>query len=95
MYHFHVFLCTFTVGFDISCRFGWDVMEPICYFITFYVGVGSLMFFQLNRIEFSYPALYSALVQKKRNKLYTKRGFDIDKVRRLQVIFSDMFVLLN
>jgi hypothetical protein len=32
-------------------RFGWDVMEPICYFITFYVGVGGLLFFQFNRIE--------------------------------------------
>ncbi len=39
-------------------RFGWDVMEPVAYFITFSVGLGGLLFFQFTHIDYTYPALY-------------------------------------
>jgi hypothetical protein len=90
-------------------RFGWDVMEPVTYFITFYTGLGGtgslvyihthtyiythllvlpslpvgLLFFQLNKIEFSYPALYSALLQRKKTRLYARENFEINKFNRV------------
>ncbi len=65
-------------------RFGWDVMEPICYFMTFYTGVGGLLFFQYNKIEYTYPALFAFLVDSKRMKLYKKKKFDIESYTKVQ-----------
>ena len=55
---------------------GWDVMEPIAYFLTFGVGLASLFFFQFLGVEFTYPALRRALVERYMTKVVKARGFD-------------------
>lgn len=65
-------------------RFGWDVMEPITYFITFGTAVMGFVFFQYHKIEYSYPALAALLTQRKARKLYQSYDFDIEKYMQLQ-----------
>ena len=57
-------------------RLGWEVMEPIVYFVTLGVGVASLLFFQVIGVEFTYPALRRALVGRYMRKAVRARGFD-------------------
>jgi len=57
-------------------RFGWDIMEPITYFITFGISLVGLTFFTWNRLEFSYPALAALVARRKAEKLYRKHNFD-------------------
>lgn len=66
-------------------RFGWDVMEPITYFITFGTAVMGLIFFQYHKIEYSYPALAAMMTHRKARKLYQKHHFDIDAYTDLQL----------
>mmetsp|Transcript_7906 Transcript_7906/g.12787 ORF Transcript_7906/g.12787 Transcript_7906/m.12787 type:complete len:365 (+) Transcript_7906:141-1235(+) len=65
-------------------RFGWDVMEPITYFITFGTAVMGFVFFQYHKIEYSYPALAAMLTQRKANRLYDSYDFNIDRYSELQ-----------
>jgi hypothetical protein len=65
-------------------RFGWDVMEPITYFITFGISLLGLVFFTVNKLEFSYPALAALITRRKAEKLYIKHGFDAKLYRNLQ-----------
>lgn len=65
-------------------RFGWDVMEPITYFITFGTAIMGLVFFQYHKIEYSYPALAALLTQRRANKLYERNGFDFSRYTELQ-----------
>jgi len=67
-------------------RFGWDVMEPITYFITFGTAILSFVFFQYHKIEYSYPAVAALLTQRKALRLYTKYGFDIRNFNELQAL---------
>lgn len=57
-------------------RFGWDIMEPITYFLTFGISLVGLIFFTWNRLEFSYPALAALVARRKAIKLYKKYNFD-------------------
>ncbi len=65
-------------------RFGWDVMEPITYFLTFGTAILGLAFFQFHKIEYSYPALAAMLTQRKAAQVYRKHGFDIRRHSDLQ-----------
>lgn len=67
-------------------RFGWDVMEPVTYFITFGISLVGLTFFTWNRLEFSYPALAALIARRRAQKLYKKHGFDEE---RLSSLFRD------
>jgi len=57
-------------------RFGWDIMEPVTYFITFGISLVGLSFFTWNRLEFSYPALAALIARRKAVRLYKKYNFD-------------------
>ncbi len=64
-------------------RFGWDVMEPICYFITFYTGIAGLLFFQFFRVDYTYPAAFARLLQRRQRAYYEKHDFDIERWEEL------------
>lgn len=51
------------------------MMEPITYLLTFATAVGALGFFQFHRIEYSYPALFTLLSQRKQAKLFKADNF--------------------
>ncbi|GBG34326.1 Calcium uniporter protein, mitochondrial [Hondaea fermentalgiana] len=79
-------------------RFGWDVMEPITYFITFGTAILGLVFFQYHKIEYSYPALAALLTQRRATKLYVRNGFDISRYTELQSLalkFERQLVVLQ
>jgi len=79
-------------------RFGWDVMEPITYFITFGTAVMGFMFFQYHKIEYSYPALAALLTRRRASKLYKRFNFDIDRYTDLQakaIIYEKQLLVLQ
>jgi len=71
-------------------RFGWDVMEPITYLLTFSTSLFGLAYFTWNKLEFSYPALAALLAKRKAEKLYAKNGFDYKKYQSLQRERADL-----
>lgn len=66
-------------------RFGWDIMEPVTYFITFGISLGGFTFFTWNRLEFTYPALAGLLARRKAEKLYKKWGFNEQELNELKI----------
>ena len=65
-------------------RFGWDVMEPITYFITFGTGLFGYIFFTYNKLEYSYPAFAALITRRKAEKLYKSAGFDFQEYMDLK-----------
>lgn len=57
-------------------RFGWDIMEPVTYFITFGISLAGFCFFTWNRLEFTYPALAGLLARRRAELLYKRAGFN-------------------
>ncbi|KAH9256456.1 hypothetical protein BASA81_005370 [Batrachochytrium salamandrivorans] len=57
-------------------RFGWDIMEPVTYFITFGISLAGFCFFTWNRLEFTYPALAGLLARRRAEILYNRAGFN-------------------
>jgi hypothetical protein len=71
-------------------RFGWDVMEPVTYFITFGTSLFGLSYFTWNKLEFSYPALAALVARRRAEKLYRKNGFDYGRFLALQRERADL-----
>jgi len=65
-------------------RFGWDVMEPITYLLTFSTSLFGLAYFTWNKLEFTYPALAGQLAKRRALRLYEKNGFDYARFLHLQ-----------
>lgn len=60
-------------------RFGWDVMEPITYMLNFTVITGSLAWFQINKVDYTYDALRKKLVERYCKKLCRHFRFDMSR----------------
>jgi len=64
--------------------FGWDVMEPFCYFTSFTVIVASYLYFVAHRPgEYTYEHASENLLARQRGKLYVKHQFNIDLYHNL------------
>lgn len=62
----------------------WDVMEPICYFLTSTYFVGGYAFFLRTSKEPSFQALYQSRFRAKQTRLINHRNFDLPKYNRLR-----------
>jgi len=62
----------------------WDIMEPITYLLTFGGSMVALLYFTLNKTEFTYDGLRSTLARKRMNKLYASNNFDLAQYQQLQ-----------
>ncbi|KAL8172001.1 hypothetical protein V2J09_023805 [Rumex salicifolius] len=78
-----------TVGFMrlTFWELSWDVMEPICFFVTsLYCAVG-YGFFLRTSTEPSYEGYFKRRFMVKQAKLMREGGFDLDKYERLCEVF--------
>ncbi|KAG7034389.1 Calcium uniporter protein 2, mitochondrial, partial [Cucurbita argyrosperma subsp. argyrosperma] len=62
----------------------WDVMEPICYFITSTYFMGGYAFFLTTSKEPSFEGLYQSRFVAKQKNLMKLHNFDVHKYNRLR-----------
>ena len=57
----------------------WDVMEPITYILTYSTGIFFLAYFTIWRREYTYEGIWDRLARKKKDSLYVKHNFNIER----------------
>ncbi|RPB14860.1 DUF607-domain-containing protein [Morchella conica CCBAS932] len=72
-------VCWLTFGTHL----GWDFMEPVTYLAGIFLVILGYGWFLYYRREVSYRALLHMTVNSRQMKLYTERGFDIDRWEEL------------
>ncbi|GJX15906.1 calcium uniporter protein 2, mitochondrial-like protein [Tanacetum coccineum] len=66
----------------------WDVMEPICFYVTsLYFMIGYTYFIRTSK-EPSFEAVYKTRFHAKQMKLMKTEGFDIEKYNKLKKTFE-------
>lgn len=63
--------------------YGWDVVEPISYFVNFTVALGGYVYFTYLKRDYSYEHATEILLHKKRLKVYKRVNFDFEKYQFL------------
>ncbi|EPS58409.1 hypothetical protein M569_16406, partial [Genlisea aurea] len=61
----------------------WDVMEPICFYVTSIYFMGGYAFFLRTSKEPSFEGFFLSRVEAKQNRLMKARNFDLDRYNRL------------
>jgi len=68
-------------------EFSWDIMEPITYFITFSTGIVGWVYFAVTKAEYTYENLRDGIARRRREKLYKRLNFNIERYRELEHLF--------
>jgi Mitochondrial calcium uniporter len=85
-------------GFIMSGTFvyySWDVMEPIAYCMMLGNFTAGLFFYAKNKEEMQLTTLRTMLATKFARRIYRKRGFDIEKLERLEEEIRELRQMLN
>jgi len=69
-------------------EFSWDIMEPITYFITVSTGIVGWTYFAMTKNEYTYQNLRDQLANRKKIKLYKRKGFDLRRYHYLETILG-------
>lgn len=64
----------------------WDVMEPICFFVTSSSLLAGFFFFVITKRDPSYHDCMDALFSSKQRKLIKKKNFDLKRFQELQIM---------
>lgn len=79
------------VGLAIVTYFvGWDIMEPISYFIGALIPVGSYLYLFITNKHWSLKDIYQDMIQKKWANLITENEIDMARMDDLRVRKTDM-----
>ncbi|MBA0551677.1 hypothetical protein Golob_022552, partial [Gossypium lobatum] len=65
----------------------WDVMEPICFYVTSMYFMAGYAFFLRTSKEPSFEGFYQSRFNAKQKKLIESQGFDIRRYSELKEIF--------
>nr|CAG4710505.1 unnamed protein product [Naegleria fowleri] len=63
--------------------YGWDVVEPITYFVTFSTATLGYIYFNFLKRDYSYEHATEILLHKKRLKFYKQVNFNFEKYQEL------------
>ncbi|KAK1291987.1 hypothetical protein QJS10_CPB17g02588 [Acorus calamus] len=83
------FLVVQTIGFArlTFWELSWDVMEPICFYVTsVYFMAGYAFFLQTSR-DPSFEGFFESRFEAKQRKLMRARGFDVERLDELRRLF--------
>ncbi|KAK1421993.1 hypothetical protein QVD17_24809 [Tagetes erecta] len=70
------------------CELSWDVMEPVCFYVTsVYFMIGYAYFLRTSR-DPSFEAVYQSRFHTKQMKLMKMEGFDVKKYNELKKSFG-------
>ncbi|XP_071722443.1 calcium uniporter protein 2, mitochondrial-like [Rutidosis leptorrhynchoides] len=70
----------------------WDVMEPICFFITSMYFMGAYTFFLRTAKEPTFEGLYQSRFDSKQKKLMKMNNFDVERYNELRKIFYPYYI---
>jgi calcium uniporter protein, mitochondrial len=62
---------------------GWDTMEPVTYLIGLSALMGGYLWFLYHNREVSYKAALNLTINRRQNKLYEARGFNLERWQSL------------
>lgn len=62
----------------------WDVMEPICFFVTSFYFMAGYAFFLRTSTEPSFEGFFHSRFQSKQRRLMQAQGFDLDRYNELR-----------
>ncbi|EOD46592.1 putative coiled-coil domain containing protein [Neofusicoccum parvum UCRNP2] len=62
---------------------GWDVMEPVTYLVGLSTLIGGYVWFLYHNREASYKSAMNITISRRQSKLYTEKGFDLEKWQTL------------
>ncbi|KAM0012071.1 putative calcium uniporter protein [Helianthus debilis subsp. tardiflorus] len=62
----------------------WDVMEPICFYVTSIYFMGGYAFFLRTAKEPSFEGFFQSRFSSKQKKLMKREGFDVEKYKELR-----------
>jgi hypothetical protein len=65
----------------------WDVMEPICFFLTSIYFMAGYLFFLNTSTNLSLKSLFHARFMARQNRLMEKRNFNIERFKELRMLF--------
>jgi Mitochondrial calcium uniporter len=91
-----IFMAQF--GFIMSGTFvfySWDVMEPISYIMMLGNFTFGMLFYATYKDELQLVTLRTMLANKFAKGIYRRRGFDIDKLERLEEEIIELREILN
>lgn len=69
----------------------WDVMEPICFYLTSMYFMAGYTFFLRTSREPSFEGFYQARFSSKQRRLMKLKNFDIERYHQLRAAFSPKF----
>lgn len=69
----------------------WDVMEPVCFFVTSSSVVGSYLFFLKTAKEPTFEGFYKSRFSTKQKKLMKLHDFDVERYNQLRRIFNPYY----
>ncbi|KAL8211028.1 hypothetical protein R6Q57_005465 [Mikania cordata] len=81
-----IYLMVQTTGFMrlTFWELSWDVMEPICFFVTSMYFMGGYAFFLGTAKEPSFEGFFQSRISSKQKKLMKRTGFDMEKYNELR-----------
>ena len=77
-----------TVGFFFRLtfwEFSWDVMEPVAFFTTTTGLIIGYAYFLMTSRDPTYQDFMKRLFISRQRKLFTKKNFDVERFRELQI----------
>ncbi|KAL9656851.1 hypothetical protein ABK040_004385 [Willaertia magna] len=70
--------------------YGWDVVEPITYFVTFSTATLGYIYFSFLKRDYSYEHATEILLHKKRVKIYKQVNFDFERYQELTREYNNL-----
>jgi hypothetical protein len=65
----------------------WDVMEPICFFLTSIYFMAGYLFFLKTSTNPSLKSFFNARFMARQSRLMEKRNFNIERFKELRLLF--------
>ncbi|KAF2754934.1 hypothetical protein EJ05DRAFT_533124 [Pseudovirgaria hyperparasitica] len=66
-----------------ATELGWDTMEPVTYLVGLSTLIGGYVWFLYHNREVSYRSAMNITISRRQQKLYSSKGFDVDKWQHL------------
>jgi hypothetical protein len=76
-------------------HYSWDVMEPIAYTMMLGNFTVGFFFYALLKKEMALTNLKDMMAARSANRLYRKRGLDIERLRQLETEIKELRKILN
>ncbi|KAH9311431.1 hypothetical protein KI387_026466 [Taxus chinensis] len=93
-------LCFFAIKTALLMRWtfwelSWDVMEPVCFFLTSVYFMAGYAFFLRTSTAPTFEGFFKSRFRTKQKQLMKKRNFDHERFRYLHIVYTSRFKPVN